>query len=468
VKVVHISAECYPIAKVGGLADVVGALPKYQSQLGLSSAVVMPFYKTAFREENEFQLESNGEFYFDGKTVPYRIMSTKEKEFGFDLYLLDIPGYLDTEYVYSMDDTRRFLAFQIATLIWMRDSNIEPDVIHCHDHHTGLIPFFMSHAYEFEIFRHTPSILTIHSAAYQGWFSHDLRYLLPAFDEKDAGLLDWNGSINPLATAVKCAWKVTTVSPSYLEELKTDAKGIENLIQWESEKCSGVLNGIDTKLWDPSTDNFLMHHYSKTNPDKGKRANKLDLCYDFMIDQSLPLVVFIGRLVWEKGADLLPSLVRMASSDPKFSLLILGSGSDHLGDELHALKINNQNWYNCYIGYDEKLSHRLYAGADFLLMPSRVEPCGLNQMYAMRYGTIPVTSKVGGLRDTVRPIADGGEGFQVNNHGPDSILKGLLEAARFYKDSTVFKAKRKEIMEIDHSWERSADEYLKIYKSTQK
>jgi len=225
--VLHFSAECYPIAKVGGLADVVGSLPKYQNKLGIKSSVIMPFYDNAFTQNHSFETIFDSSIDLGETTVDFRILSLKENRLGFDLYFVDAPELLFKDYVYSYEDTDRFLAFQIAALDWVAQLEKKPTLVHCHDHHTGLVPFMMYYAHKYEVLKNIPTILTIHNAQYQGWFSHDKIHLIPVFDEEHVGILDWDNSINPLAAAIKCAWRVTTVSPSYMEELKRNANGLE-------------------------------------------------------------------------------------------------------------------------------------------------------------------------------------------------------------------------------------------------
>jgi starch synthase len=463
--ILHISAECYPAAKVGGLADVVGALPIYQNALGVQSKVLMPFYDIAFTRKNTFKKVFGAVIKFGEESIDFKVLTLKKNSLDFELFFIDIPDLLHKDYVYSEDDTDRFLAFQIAALDWIKQLKDKPHIIHCHDHHTGLIPFMMSQSNDYKKLRNTPSVLTIHNAQYQGWFSHDKVYLIPPFDFSNVGLLDWDHNINPLAAAIKCAWRVTTVSPSYMKELQLNANGLEALIQSESAKCVGILNGIDSEVWNPVTDNFIAQNYSEENIEKGKKANKEWLCKEFDLDPKRPLIVFIGRLVGEKGADLFPESFKIALKNSKISILLLGSGMKSVESELELMKVPFQGIYNAFIGYDESLSHKMYAGADFLLMPSRVEPCGLNQMYSLRYGTVPIVSSVGGLKDTVVDIDQGGFGICIEEITPDEIVKAMQRAALFFKNTLEFQSNRMNIMKIDHSWDASTKQYLKLYKS---
>jgi len=462
-KILHISAECYPIAKVGGLADVVGALPKYQNKLGVESSVIMPFYDHKFTQNNTFRTVYKSSIELGETIVDFNIVSLTENTLGFELFLVDIPTLLFKDYVYSADDTDRFLAFQIAALDWVLQLDNKPSIIHCHDHHTGLIPFMVSHSHKYNALERTPTLLTIHNAQYQGWFSHDKVRLIPAFNFDHVGLLDWAGSINPLAAAIKCAWKVNTVSPSYMEELKRNANGLESLLSHESAKCTGILNGIDSSVWNPETDKYIIKTFSKKTIQSGRKANKKWLCDTFNLDIDKPLFAFIGRLVGEKGADLFPQIFDQALQKNNSSILLLGSGDPAIEKDLEQLKEKYIGDYNAFIGYDEKLAHIIYAGADFLLMPSRVEPCGLNQLYALRYGTIPIVHNIGGLKDTVLDIADKGFGFVHHEASVQQVCYAIERATVFYENQAKFKKIRTLIMQIDHSWDISAKAYIDLY-----
>ncbi|AUC85263.1 glycogen synthase [Polaribacter sp. ALD11] len=461
--ILHISAECFPIAKIGGLADVVGALPKYQKKLGTTSNVVMPYYDNKFTESNSFEKIYENYIALGHEYFHFKVLKLTSNQLGFDLFCIDVPDLLFKDYVYSNDDTARFLAFQIATLDWLLTFEEKPDIIHTHDHHTGLIPFMMSHSFKYETLKDIPTVLTIHNAQYQGWFSHEKTHLIPPFNFEKVGLLDWDSNINSLAAAIKCAWKVTTVSPSYMEELKLQANGLENLLNHESAKCIGILNGIDWTVWNTETDEKLIKNYTTSNVISGKTANKKWLCKEFKLDIKKPLFVFIGRLVGEKGADLFPKIFKEALAENTISILLLGSGHKETEEALTAIPKEN---FNTFIGYNEKLAHIIYAGADFLLMPSRVEPCGLNQMYSLRYGTVPVVNAIGGLKDTVIDI-DKEDGFGIVHNGVtvEKVTKAITRATEYYSDEKAFNKNLKNIMKIDHSWNNSAQEYVNLYKS---
>lgn len=262
-EVLHVSAECFPVAKVGGLADVVGALPKYQNKNGISSVVIMPYYENEYTKDNKFDEDSQGIINLADQFYSFQILKLKT-DLGFELFMVKIAGLLDRENVYAYnDDEERFISFQIAVLDWVLKLDEKPDIIHCHDYHTGLIPFMTSHSVKYKKLKEIPTVFTIHNAQYQGQFTHDKINYLPPFDFSNIGLLDWDGQINPLATAIKCAWRITTVSPSYMEELKINANGLEGLLRHESAKCSGILNGIDLKVWNPQSDKHIIKKYSE-------------------------------------------------------------------------------------------------------------------------------------------------------------------------------------------------------------
>lgn len=464
----HISAECYPVAKVGGLADVVGALPKYQNQLGHHAKVVVPGYANKFTNENAFDIVHNGKLRLGNFTFNYSVLREQTNKLGFELYLIAIPDLFDRPNVYSYeDDTERFTAFQIAFLNWLTETGQKPDLIHCHDHHTGLVPFMVSNCYNYQNLKTTPTVLTIHNGQYQGWFGFDKLHYIPDFDRSRTGFLEWNGIINPLASAIKCAWKITTVSPSYLDEISHEANGLENLLRFERHKSVGILNGIDTEVWDPKTDAMLEKNFELKDFKAGKAKNKRFLCEQFNLNPDKPLFTFIGRLVGEKGADLLPQIcsVSLNYNPGEINILILGSGDTGVENALQSLQHFYNGYYNAYIGYNEKLAHIFYGGADFLLMPSRVEPCGLNQMYALRYGTVPIVRRTGGLKDTVLDIGDGGFGICHDNTSVYDVNHSITRAIDLFNDKKKFDDVRKTAMQIDHSWDKAAANYIQLYES---
>ena len=468
-RIFHLSAECYPVAKVGGLADVVGALPKYQNQAGLKAAVVMPYYDRKFVQENEFDTVFQASSLLGTRRFYFEILKEKTDKLGFELYLIKIPGLLDRPEVYSYpDEKEQFISFQIAFLDWISWSQQSPDMIHCHDHHSGLVPYLLYHSKLYERLANTPTVFTIHNGQYHGAFGWDKLAYLPEIDMTTTGLLDWAGAINPLAAAVKCCWRFTTVSPTYLEELTYNSNGLEYLFYIERAKGQGILNGIDTDVWDPKTDPMITKNFALQQVATGKKKNKEALCAKFNLSVDKPLVSFIGRLVIEKGADLLAESLKrsITAHSGEVNFFILGAGDVAMQAALLVLKEEYPEQCNVFIGYDETLAHQVYAGSDFLLMPSRVEPCGLNQLYALRYGTVPVVRTTGGLRDTVIDFGDeGGYGIRFERVNVNDITQSIDRAIVLHADNAHLQLLRKRMMALDFSWDRSAKEYIDLYES---
>jgi len=466
-EILHVSAECYPVAKTGGLGDVVGALPKYQRDLGHVAKVVMPMYRTKFLAANEWEVVHKGYTHLHNYWFNYTVIKEKTNKLGFDLYLVDIYGLLDREKIYGYgDDVERFTAFQIAVVDWLSAWKHQPDVVHVHDHHTALIPFMLKHCYAYQHLQGITTILTIHNAQYQGQTGMDKTVYIPAWDVWKRGLLEWEGALNPLACGIRCAWKVTTVSPTYLEEMRSQAAGLEALLEYEKGKCSGILNGIDNVVWDPSTDRYFENHYDITTAEEGKAQSKALLCQQYNLDIKKPLITFIGRLVGDKGADLLPQVIEDSFYyiGRKMNFFVLGSGLPEIEGKLQAIRGLSRGDYNTYIGYDEALSHLIYAGADFILMPSRVEPCGLNQLYALRYGTVPVVRNTGGLHDTVIDYGDrNGYGIRFNNASVGDMTHGIWRSVELFHQPEMLREIRQRMMRLDFSWETSVRAYLDLY-----
>lgn len=468
-RIVHISAECYPMAKAGGLGDVVGALPKYQNKIDQQALVVMPMYKTPFLEKTDWDVVHKGSTYLGNWHFNYTIILERSGKLGYPLYLVDIHGLLDRNKIYGFDDdTERFVGFQIAVVDWLNTWKEAPDIMHCHDHQAGLIPFMMKYCYAYQNLASIKTILTIHNAQYHGSIGWEKSNLIPKWDTWKRGMLEWDGYINSLATAIKCVDKVTTVSPTYMQQLKYQSNGLEALFKYEKGKCIGILNGIDNEVWDPNTDPMVSNHYNIQNFEQEKQKNKIAICKQFNLDFNKPLIIFIGRLVYEKAADILPGAVQHAldKTNSGANFLIIGAGETPVESALNYLVQLYPGVYNTYIGYDEKVGHEAYAAADFLLMPSRVEPCGLNQMYALRYGTIPIVRDTGGLHDTVIDMGDeGGFGIRFMHANEADIVHAVERAIEIYHNKPKMKQMMHQAMSIDHSWEAVVNAYQAVYNS---
>lgn len=465
--VIHLSAECYPVAKVGGLGDVVGALPKYLQQAGLRAWVVMPWYNKPFVQTQDFEVVYTGNFQQGSRPLAVQVLKEKHDVLGFGLYLVKIPGLLDRDEPYGyIDESEQFMAFQHGFLRWITDAGIVPDIVHCHDHHTGLIPFLMYHSDHFAQLRQVPTVATVHNGQYQGWMDWNRAILLPPFDTWKWGLLDWDRVINPLAALIKCCTAFTTVSEGYLHELMEHANGLERLFATEREKGTGIVNGIDTAVWDPEHDAMLNEHYKVSSVQSGKLKNKAFLCTAYGLDPGKPLLAYIGRFAGEKGADLLPEIVEniLSNDGVELNIMILGSGDPQVQSTIAYLAEKHRGKLGVYIGYQEELSHRIYAAADFLIMPSRVEPCGLNQLYSMRYGTVPIVRNIGGLKDTVRDIDEpDGYGITFLDANATDAVQAVYRALKLYNDKPRMQRLRKQLMKLDFSWDKSATKYITMY-----
>lgn len=472
--VIHTSAECYPVAKAGGLGDVVGSLPKYQNAKGVKSWVVMPAYDVPWIQTNNFELVHAAKAHIGPNWFSFKVFKEEDDVLGLPLYIVSIPGRFDRSGVYIdpnsgfgyWDEFERYASFQVAVLDWISTFAQKPDLIHCHDHHTALIPFMMTSCPDYEELIGIPTLLTIHNGEYHGWYDLGKRFLLPYFHPDRAGLLEWSGKLNALSSGIRTSWAVSTVSQSYMEELKYNSAGLEPLIQSESEKSQGILNGIDSDVWNPETDPLISTNFSSKNLKKGKQLNKIDLCNQFNLDPDRPTFAFIGRLVKEKGADLLPEVIEaFLAAGYQANFVILGTGDPALHHRFREMSRQHLGYFDASLQYNEKLAHQIYAGSDFLLMPSRVEPCGLNQMYALRYGTIPIVRAIGGLRDTIVDMDEKeGYGIRFDDFNAESLLNALQRATELYQKEKTLVSLQKKALSLDFSWYKSADTYIDLYK----
>lgn len=478
IQVLHISAECYPAAKTGGLGDVVGSLPKYQCAAGILSAAIIPKYSLKWINNQNWITVFQGEVWVNWSRRRFSVQQQANNTLGYPLFVVDIPGLFDRPGIYNEPDGRpygdeveRYITFQQCVLEWLMSFpwHDRPRILHCHDHHSGLIPWMLKYCPQYQQLAPIPTVFTIHNGQYQGAFSWRSGDLLPPYEASARGMVDWNGTINPMASAVRCAWAVTTVSESYLYELHQSSMGLESLFHQEWRKQYGIINGIDAQVWDPATDSAIQHRLEGGDITQFKARNKKALCEWFNLPTDLPVISFIGRMVGEKGSDLLPDAFRnYLNAGGKASFLVLGTGEAWTQNQFRRLAWEYPNRVAAVIDYNEALAHQIYAGSDFLIMPSRVEPCGLNQMYSMRYGTIPIVRSVGGLKDTVPDIAspDGsGRGVRFDHFSLDDIGYAIHRAASmWHNDPQTLRWLRERVMAIDFSWEGVVERYFNVYR----
>ena len=320
----------------------------------------------------------------------------------------------------------------------------------------------MKYGYEYKNLENIPTFYTIHNAAYYGAFDWHHYETLPAFESRFAGFLDWDGVIHSMASAVRCASMVNTVSPNYMEEITYQPGSLAYLFAGERHKCIGILNGIDNEEWDPKTDPLLSTKWTKSW-DNFKKQSKGNFAEKYGLNPKKAWFSFIGRFTEQKGVDTLaPAIRAVLSQDNDACFIILGSGDKSLEFEIEHLE--TPGIVKTFIMYNEALAHEIYASSDFIVMPSRFEPCGLNQMFAMRYGTVPVVRATGGLKDTVHESEKDGTGFTYNQNNSYDFAKAMLRALESYKNKQEFKKLRTRCTRKDFSWENSAKEYASQYK----
>ena len=471
-KILYAASEAVPFCKTGGLADVAGSLPPALAEQGAETAVILPLYRRV-REKFADQLMFLCYDYVDlAWRHTYCGLFSMKKD-GVTWYFLDNEQYFDRPELYGyVDDGERFGFFSRAVVKMLDHLEFWPDVIHCNDWQTALIPIYLKDdGVREERYRSVRTVLTIHNIEYQGRYDPYCLGDLFGLDRGwvDDGTLLLDGDLNLLKGAILTADAVNAVSPTYAQELKNPyfAHRMEGILTQCGYKLSGVLNGIDMKLYDPAADPRIAANYTAENI-SGKAADKAELqkALGLRPEPETPIIAMVSRLVTHKGLDLIREVMGDIMELP-VQFVLLGSGDAAYEDFFRHAAERWPERMAIRLGYDEALSMAIYAGADLFLMPSRSEPCGLSQMIAMRYGTVPIVRETGGLKDTVQPYEawrDAGTGFTFANYSSADMLHVLREAAYLYKDyPDAFARLRRRAMERDFSWNRSAGDYLKIY-----
>lgn len=472
-KILFATSEIYPLIKTGGLADVSGALPKALEQLGIDVRVVTPKY-ASLKIDEAAPLEKIGSLSILGQ--PIDITLTRLPGSNVPVYLVDHPvfsarhgnPYMGPDGNPWHDNPERFALFcrAIVSLATSAlDGGWSPDVIHCNDWQTGLVPAFLSES-------STPkTMFTIHNLAYQGVYDRNTfeRLGLPWSLWKPEALEYW-GNMSFLKGGIVFSDFITTVSPTYAEEIQTPdfGYGLDGLLSSKKHLVRGILNGIGDD-WNPETDPFIHTNYNRTRLDD-KTPNKTDLqsLLGLPVDENIPLVVHIGRLVEQKGIDLLIQSIK-EMEDRAVQFAILGTGEKRFENALQSIAHKRPNQVAVRIGYDERLAHRLEAAGDAFIMPSRFEPCGLNQLYSLRYGAIPIVHRVGGLADTVQHIHPNSiedhsaTGIVIDHLDVNAIKWALDYFISIYNNRDIFKDIQKQGMAENHDWIVSAKAYSDIY-----
>ena len=473
-KILFVASELEGLAKTGGLADVARALPEALQDMGHDVRIVMPYYREVAEKTEADQIGVEQTLYAD--KTPYRFNVQQLREMSVPVYCVDHTDFFDRAGLYSdgyhgySDNAERFAFFSHAALLTSKAIGFQPDIVHCNDWHTALIPYFLS-IDNTGYFGHTKSIFTVHNGAYQGTHKFsDIPYLRTHYDLAEQ--LDGD-ALNYLRMAIRYAHKINTVSPNYAKELLTPL-GSHNLyheFHFREKDVSGILNGCDYTLWDPETDVHLPFNYTAESlHGKVVCKSKLQERVGLERDPNVPLIGMVCRLTEQKGFGfLVPALAKILTH--KMQLLIVGTGDPEICKQLEEYAAQYPGKFVFYEGFSVELSHLVEAGSDFFLMPSLFEPCGLNQMYSLAYGTLPIVRAVGGLKDTVVDWQDDPEnatGFLFEQPQAESALAVVLRALLFFHE---FPHKLEEMqqraMGTRFTWHQAAENYLSLYKQAQ-
>jgi len=479
--VLLIGSEAQPFSKTGGLADVLGALPSALARAGWNATVALPKYRTR-GDADAGTLVEHFPVTVGGYTREVRFYEAALGD-GARAILIDCPDLFQRDQFYAVDNVdypdnaRRFAVLVRAALEFAGRQPRAPGVVHAHDWHAGLAPVYMRTLYaSHPVLAGTPTVFTIHNLFYQGLFEADwLPRLDLGWDQLGVERMEYWGRISYMKGGINDADVITTVSPRYAREIQTPAFGFgfEGILARRSADLVGILNGIDAQEWDPASDRFLPHAYSADDL-AGKAASKGEVLRRFGISaadaRQKPLVGMVSRMTDQKGLDLIAALADdLPSLDASF--VVLGTGDAKYQDMWTTLASEHPDRIGARVGFDEELAHLIEAGADIFLMPSQFEPCGLNQMYSMRYGTVPVVHAVGGLADTVRdysPKRQKATGFVFDDYSPGALMLALIRPLTLFKDQKKWRTLQVNGMRQDFSWDRSAAEYVKIYERLSK
>ena len=476
-KILFATSEVVPFSKTGGLADVSGALPKALSKLGHEVVVVVPFYRVTREKGDDIQRT--------GLTFSVPISDREESgeiliirpDGGPTVYFVEKPDYYDRDEIYAEqgidypDNAERFIFFSKAVLELCRTLEYAPDIIHCNDWQTGLTPLSLKIARAQEpLFNQTASVFTIHNISYQGLLRHlDMHLTNLPWELFSPDGLEYFGKINLLKAGIVGSDIITTVSLRYAREIQTPefGCGMEGILNKYSDQLFGILNGVDYDEWNPEIDSHIVAHYGPADL-SGKAACRADVLEEIGLAriQDTPLIGMVSRLVDNKGFDILLPVMEDIMHEG-FQLVLLGAGENRITSELIKIADRHPDRMGVKFGFSNSLAHKIEAGADMFLMPSRYEPCGLNQMYSLKYGTVPIVHATGGLDETIidYPTSpeDSGNGFKFTDYTSDSLLAKLYEAREFYANGDEWKRIMLNGMACDFSWNASASKYEKLY-----
>jgi len=477
-KICLTSSELAPLAKTGGLADVTAALSSYLHEQGHDIRVLIPFYPSigaSALDITPVEFLQNRPLQLGQKLFRYSIDTATLPGTALKFYLLRCPELYRGPEIYTAgpEEHLRFIMLSRAAIEMCQLMGFAPDIFHCHDWHTALVPMYLRHYYAWdELFRKTRTVLTIHNIGYQGIFNAGiltdtgLADQSWQFDQEDLSL----GRVNFLKTGIFHADLLTTVSPTYAREILSPdfGMGLQGLLQQRRDSLVGILNGVDYTEWNPANDMLIPYFYDRRRM-SGKRKNKLALMKELQLDSSgdMPLVGMVTRLTYQKGIELVQKVVPALMQQRRFAMAVLGSGESHYEQFFSWLQQNHRDRVCFYRGFNNELAHWIEAGSDLFLMPSRFEPCGLNQMYSLRYGTVPIVRKTGGLADSVtlfNPVSGKGTGIVFNDFNDVALNWAVNTGLDLYRDKKTWRKLVRNGMSVDYSWEKQGQLYVDLYR----
>lgn len=471
-KILFAVSECVPFIKSGGLADVAGSLPKELKKLGMDVRVILPKYQL-IPDEYKQQMEKLTDFIVPvGWRQQYCGIEQLELD-GVVYYFVDNEYYFKRSQMYGdFDEGEKFSYFNLAVLDSIKEIGFYPDIIHCHDWHTGMIPFLLKEKYRnrkgYEEIR---TVFTIHNLQFQGIFPKEILGDLLGLEDHyfNSEQLEFYGNVSFMKAALTSADKVTTVSPTYMEEIQTAYLGekLDGVLRSRESDLVGILNGIDNRLYDPETDPALLAEYGPKDHEE-RLLNKLSIQRHFGLqqDEDIPLIGMVTRLTKQKGIELVKGVFDEIMATGA-QLIVLGTGDREFEHFFSNMSAKYYDQCRVFVGFNEDLAHQIYAGADLFLMPSKFEPCGLSQLIALRYGAIPIVRETGGLNDTVKSYNgknDAGNGFTFSNFNAHDMLFTIERALNFYHHKQDWNLLVESVMQMDYSWTRSATIYYQLYK----
>ncbi|MDP2362054.1 MAG: glycogen synthase GlgA [bacterium] len=478
-RILFTGAEAVPWIKSGGLGDVLGALPRELFALGHEVATILPLYASVEREEAGLEHLATIQVRFQGVDFPTRIYAASYPRSECRAIFIENQYYFERSGIYDdpatgrpwPDDDERWFFFQTAVLELIRQTDMQPDLLVCADWHTALLPALLRIRHqEDRRLQHTRSVLSLHNLGYQGVFPAEsiTKLGLPRELLFPLSPFEFYGQLNCLKAGISFADEVVTVSPTYAREICQPelGHGLDGVLRQHGDRVRGILNGIDMDNWNPATDPLLAEPYASSRLTR-KAGNRPRLLREFGLDPDYrgPVLAMVTRLTGQKGMNILAGcLDRLLARDLR--LVILGTGEAQFEHFLSDVAAGHADHMAVRIGYSEALAHQIYGGADFFLMPSRYEPCGLSQMYAMRYGTLPIVHATGGLKDTVIPFlddADHGTGFSFTDYNAEALLEAVDTALSAWRNPRAMRRLQKNAMKQDFSWEQSARLYEELF-----